>query len=216
MTLRSSLVLAAVLVAALAGCRSKGDIVVDEGVGVAAVRSRCPAIGIPEHTGDITLFRSARDRTADSIDVVAAITNLRGQCAESAETVTSTASFDVLARRTDTRGSREVTLPYFITVVRGTRSVVAKRVGAVTLAFADGQERAQARGAGTVQVDRAEATLPEDIRRRIVRKRKAGDEDAAIDPLAEPEVRAAIARASFEQLVGFQLTDDQLAYNVTR
>ena len=65
-------------------------------------------------------------------------------------------------------------------------------------------------------IDRAEATLPEDIRRRITRKRKAGEADAAIDPLAQPDVRAAVARATFEVLVGFQLTDQQLAYNATR
>jgi hypothetical protein len=31
-----------------------------------------------------------------------------------------------------------------------------------------------------------------------------------------PEVRAALAKASFELVVGFQLTDAQLAYNATR
>lgn len=216
MTVRSRLLLAAVTVAALAGCRSQGDLVLDEGVGVSAVRSPCPAVGIPDYTGDITLFRTAGDRTADNMDLVAAITNVRAQCSESADKVISVASFDVLARRTDTRGARQVTLPYFVTVLRGGRAVVTKRVGSVTLAFADGQDRAQARGSGTAYVDRAEATLPEDIRRKIVRKRKAGDADAAMDPLAEPEVRAAIARATFEVLVGFQLTDDQLGYNVTR
>jgi hypothetical protein len=34
--------------------------------------------------------------------------------------------------------------------------------------------------------------------------------------MADPEVRAAIQRASFELLLGFQLTEDQLRYNVTR
>ena len=216
MTVRSRLFLAAVIVAALAGCRSQGDLVLDEGVGVSAVRSPCPAVGIPDYTGDITLFRTAGNRTADNMDIVAAITNVRTQCSESSDKVISTASFDVLARRADARGARQVTLPYFVTVLRGGRAVVTKRVGSVTLAFADGQERAQARGSGTAYIDRAEATLPEDIRRKIVRKRKAGDVDAAIDPLAEPDVRAAIARATFEVLVGFQLTNDQLGYNVTR
>lgn len=216
MTVRSRLLLAAVVVTALAGCRSQGDIILDEGVGISAVRSPCPAVGIPDYTGDITLFRTAGDRTADNIDITAAMTNVRGQCSESADKVISVASFDVLARRTDTRGARQVTLPYFVTVLRGGRAVVTKRVGSVTLAFADGQERAQARGSGTAYVDRAEATLPEDIRRKIVRKRKAGDADAAMDPLAEPEVRAAIARATFEVLVGFQLSSDQLGYNATR
>jgi hypothetical protein len=94
--------------------------------------------------------------------------------------------------------------------------VVTKRVGNVTVNFVDGQERAQASGEGSAYVDRAEATLPEDIRERITRKREAGDVDAAVDPLAEPDVKAAVARATFEVLVGFQLDQDQLAYNATR
>src|SRR3546814_1747888 len=65
-------------------------------------------------------------------------------------------------------------------------------------------------------VDAAAATLPADIQDRITRKRKAGDADAAIDPLSLPEVKAAVQRASFELLVGFQLTQDQLEYNVRR
>ncbi|MCX7865163.1 MAG: hypothetical protein N2423_09055, partial [Novosphingobium sp.] len=93
---------------------------------------------------------------------------------------------------------------------------VTKRIGRVTLNFANGQERAQARGEGIAYVDRAAATLPEDIRRRLTRKRRAGDADAAVDPLADPEVKAAIARATFELLVGFQLDESQLAYNATR
>jgi len=43
-----------------------------------------------------------------------------------------------------------------------------------------------------------------------------GEADAAVDPLADPEVREAVNRASFELLVGFQLDEAQLAYNATR
>jgi hypothetical protein len=185
-------------------------------VGITAVRSRCPAVGIPDYTGDVTLFRAAGDRTADNIDVVAAMTNVRTQCSEGTDKVFAKATFDVLARRTDTRGARQVTIPYFVTVLRGGTAVITKRIGNVTVSFADGQERAQASGEGSAYIDRAEATLPADIRERITRKRKAGDTDAAIDPLAEPEVRAAVARATFEVLLGFQLDQNQLAYNATR
>jgi hypothetical protein len=86
----------------------------------------------------------------------------------------------------------------------------------VTLTFADGQARAQASAAGAAYIDKASATLPPDIRERITRKRKAGEAEAAIDPLSEPDIRAALARASFELLVGFELSNDQLAYNATR
>ena len=43
-----------------------------------------------------------------------------------------------------------------------------------------------------------------------------GDADAAVDPLSKPEIRDAVARATFEQLIGFQLTQAQLQYNATR
>jgi hypothetical protein len=94
--------------------------------------------------------------------------------------------------------------------------VVSKRVGQVTLTFADGQERAVGTAKVGSFVNRADAALPEDIREKITRRRRAGEVDAALDPLADPEVKAAIARTRFEMLVGFQLTEEQLAYNVTR
>jgi hypothetical protein len=58
--------------------------------------------------------------------------------------------------------------------------------------------------------------LPDEIRREITRERKGGEAEAALDPMADPKVRAAVQRASFELLVGFQLTPEQLAYNMTR
>lgn len=216
MNARTRLFAASLIVVALAGCRSKGDLVVDEGVGVTAVRSACPAVGIPDYTGDITTFRTPGASDAASIDVVASITNLRTQCNDTGARVYSTSSFDVLARRTDVRGARTVTLPYFVTVLRGRSAVISKRIGSVTLNFADGQERAQAHADGSAYIDKAEATLPAEIKDQIVRKRRAGDADAAIDPLSRPEIKAAVNRATFEVLVGFQLTSDQLSYNATR
>ena len=204
--------------AALSGCRSKGEIVVDEGVGVTAIRSSCPAVGIPDYTGDVTLFRTPGALTADNFDAVATITNVRSQCndADTSGKVFASVGFDVLARRADPHGARQLRLPFFVTVLRGGSAVITKRVGTVTVNFADGQERAQARGEASATIDRAAATLPVDIRERITRKRKAGDADAAIDPLADPQVKAAVAAASFEVLVGFQLDANQLAYNATR
>jgi hypothetical protein len=220
MNLRACLISAAFAALALGGCRSSGEIVVDQGVGITAVRTACPAVGIPDYTGDITVFRPGGGTTAQDIDVVAAITNLRGQCDDNPRNasakVYSAATFDVVARRADARGARRVVLPYFVTVLRGGTAVVSKRIGQVTLDFADGQERARAQGTASAYIDRAEATLPAEIRERINRKRRAGDDDASIDPLTEPEVRTAVNRATFEVLVGFQLDNDQLAHNVRR
>lgn len=202
--------------AALAGCAREGELVINDGVGITAVRSACPAVGIPDYTGDITTFRTPSSRTAADLDVTAAITNLRSTCNDSGERIYAEATFDVVARRTDVSGPRQVELPYFATVLRGGSSVVTKRIGTVTVNFADGQERASATGKAGAFVNQAEATLPEDIRQQITRRRRAGDVDAAVDPLTDPAVRAAIQRATFELLVGFQLSEDQLAYNATR
>jgi hypothetical protein len=65
-------------------------------------------------------------------------------------------------------------------------------------------------------VNRGVATLPENVRLTLVRPRKAGQAEAAVDPLSDPAVRTAVNNATFEHLIGFQLTQDQLRYNATR
>lgn len=213
----SRFILSAMLGLALAGCAKRGEIVLQDGVGITAVRTPCPAVGIPDYTGDITLFRG-KDRLASDIDVTATMTDVRSTCDDRAagDKVYTHADFKVFARRTDTRGARQVTLPYYAVVLRGGSAVVSKQVGKITLNFADGQAQAEAQGQAGAYVDRAQATLPEDIRKEITRPRKAGDADAAVDPLADPSVRAAVQRATFELLIGFQMSQEQLAYNATR
>jgi len=199
----------------LGGCANRsGEI--DATGGITAVRSACPAVAIPAATGDITLFNPANDTSETALDVTATMTNVRSTCNDAGEQVATSLTFDVLARRTRTDEARDVSLPYFMAVVRGGSAVVAKRIGQVQLHFNAGQARAQASGQASSQVTRAAATLPAEVRERLTRRRKAGDEDAAIDPLTAPEVRQAVQRATFEALVGFQLTDAQLRYNATR
>lgn len=200
----------------VAGCAKDNDIDLSSGVGITATRSACPAVAVPLHTGDITLFDPATSRDASAVDVVATITHVAPQCNDQGEKVYQVADFDVMATRRDAGPARTVTLPYFSTVVQGGTAVVAKRIGQVTVSFAEGQVRGTGHGQAAAYVDRAAATLPADVQERITRRRKAGEEDAAIDPLSLPEVRAAVQRASFELLVGFQLTQDQLEYNVRR
>jgi len=198
---------------AAGGCSRTGEIT--EG-GISAVRSACPHVGVPAGTGDVTLFNPATSREASAIDVVAVLTNLQSTCDEAGPQIQANLTFDVLARRNQPGPARDVTLPYFITVVRGGTSVTAKRIGQVTVRFAEGQIRAQTTGQATASIDRAAATLPEEVRKRLTEKRKAGDQAAAMDPLADPAIRSAVLSSTFEALVGFQLTEDQLKYNVTR
>ena len=199
----------------LGACAGKGELD-SSGTGIATVRSACPTVGVPASTGDVTLFDAGTRRDADALDLTAAMTNVRSTCGDQGDQILTGVTFDVLARRTRTDAARDVTLPFFIVVVRGGSAVVAKRVGQIALHFDAGSAKAQGSGTASTLVTRAAATLPDDIRRQITRKRKAGDEDAAVDPLTQPAVRAAVLRTSFEALVGFQLTDDQLKYNATR
>lgn len=198
---------------ALAGCAKNGDILES---GVLTSYSACPPAAIPAPAGDITLFNPADSRDAVAIDVVATMTNVRGACAEAGDRLVTSVSFDVFAQRRDPRGPRDVTLPYFASVVQSGTNVVSKRVGQVSLHFADGQLRAQGAGAASSSVQRSAATLPPEIRRQITARRRAGDQNAALDPLSDPLVRAAVERARFELLVGFALTPEQLRYNATR
>ncbi len=214
MPISRSLFVALGAVLALSACARRGEI--DATGGILEVRSACPDVSIPTYTGDVTLFDPAGGTDARAIDVVATITNLKVSCNDQGGQIYSVASFDVEAVRRDAGAAREVVLPYFSTVVRGGTAVVAKRIGQVRLSFPAGQTRATAPATASAYVDRAAATLPPDVEKRITRDRKPGDEDAALDPLADPQVRAAIQRASFELLVGFNLTQDQLQYNVTR
>lgn len=206
-------VLAAIL---LGGCRRTGEIEVEGGVGITAVRTACPTVGVPAGTGDITIFDPPASREANAIDVTATITNVRATCGETGQDVVTSISFDVNARRARSDQQRTVTIPYFIAVVRGGSQVTAKRVEQVAIDFPAGQLRATAQGSATSVIARSAATLPQEVRDQLTRRRRAGQEEAAIDPLNAPGVRAAVARATFEALVGFQLTDEQLRYNATR
>ena len=171
---------------------------------------------MPAATGDITLFNPPGAPTAGAIDVSATITNVRSTCTSEAtrssrrSTSTSSATAAPPGRRA------RWCLPYFSVAVQGGSNVAAKRIGAVALNFPAEQLRAQTRGQATVRVSRGRDGLPADIARTLTRQRKAGDPDAAVDPLTDPTIRAAVARATFEHLVGFQLTNAQLRYNATR
>nr|WP_237219689.1 hypothetical protein [Sphingomonas arenae] len=197
----------------LTGCSRQGEITAG---GVYVKRTGCPQVAIPAATGDITLFDPVNFRTAAAIDVSAAITNVRSNCTEEGAYLVSTASYDVVATRRDPTQARQVVLPIFSVATQGGTNVVAKRVGAVAVDFAAGSVRGQGRGQSVIRVARSAAALPADVQRELTRERRPGDADAAIDPLSDPKIRDAVATATFEHLLGFQLTQDQLRYNATR
>ena len=200
----------------LSACRHAGQLTTDNGGGVYAVRSACPIAGVPAGTGDITLFNPPGSTDSRAIDVTAAISDVRAVCQDVGNDVVSTTTFTVVGLRRDAGAARTVTLPYFDVALQGGTNIVAKRVGNAVLNFAAGDIHAWTRVQATVRVNRGVATLPANVRQILTRPRKAGEAEAAVDPLADPAVRSAVANATFEHLIGFQLTQDQLKYNATR
>jgi hypothetical protein len=206
--------LAAVIL--LSACRHAGDITAENGGGVYAVRSACPIAGIPAGTGDITLFNPAGSTDSRAIDVTAAITDVRATCQDVGNDVVSTATFTVVALRRDAGPARQVVLPYFDVALRGGSEIAAKQIGQALLNFRPGDVHAWARVQATIRVNRGAATLPANVRAILTRPRKAGQADAAVDPMSDPAVAKAVANSTFEHLVGFELTQDQIKYNATR
>lgn len=206
--------LAAVIL--LSACRHAGDVTADNGGGVYAVRSACPIPGIPAATGDVTLFNPPESTDSRAIDVTAAITGLRASCQDSGNDVVSTVSFTIVGLRRDAGPARQVALPYFNVALRGGQTIAAKQVGQAVLNFAAGNMHASTQVQATIRVNRSASTLPANVRQLLVKPRKAGEADAAVDPMADPAVEQAVSNATFEQLIGFQLTQEQLKYNATR
>jgi len=200
-------VLIAGLAIVLAGCQRNPMLV---------KRSPCPAVAVPAYLGDATIFGPGGSGDAKNIDVVATITNLRETCLEGDEKLTTDVTFDVVARRNEAGPARSLTLPVFATVVQGGNLVLSKEVVGVVVSFAEGQTRGSGSGGVRTNVSRSAATLPPEIQAKVARKRKATDADAAVDPLADPQVRAALRAVSFEVLLGFQLDDRALAYNIAK
>lgn len=211
--LGATLVVGATLM--VAGCAHRRS-ELDETGGQRIVRSVCPAVAIPAYTGDVSLFSPEQSRDARALDVTATITNLRTSCDDTSAIVRTGVTFDVVAQRAGHSGARDVVLPYFSTVVRAGTEVMSKQIGQVQVHFADGQVRGLGSAAASAEVEKALASLPARVSTELNRKRKPGDADASIDPMADPKTRAAVNRANFELLIGFQLTQAQLAYNATR
>ncbi|WP_235976474.1 hypothetical protein [Sandaracinobacteroides hominis] len=177
-------------------------------------RSACPAVAIPTYTGSVTRFDPPQSRNADAIELTAQITDVQGNCIEGPEFLTTDVTYTVTAQRRKAGGAKQVYLPIFIAMAQGGNVLVSKQVTGVMLEFQDGQLRTQTSGGARADVHRSAVTLPPEVQARITRERKPDEPDALVDPLSDPQVRAAVRASSFEVLVGFQLDDASLAYNV--
>jgi hypothetical protein len=171
-------------------------------------------VAIPLHAGQVTRFDPPQSRNADAIELTAQVTDVTATCVEGAEYLTTEVAFTVSAQRRRPGPAKEVYLPLFVALAQGGNVLVSKQITGVLLKFDEGAARAEQAGGARAEVHRSAVTLPPEVQARITRERKPDEPDALVDPLADPQVRAAVRAASFEVLVGFQLDDASLAYNV--
>ena len=141
----------------------------------------CPAVGIVKETGTVTRFRSSDSSTQEDVVYTAHISDLAVACEEDDGVVTNI-GFDVAARQGPAGDVRQITLPYFVAVVRGGTEIVAKDVYEADLTFEGENGRARVR---------------ETIRQHL-----------SIDDLQQTR--------AYEILIGFQLSDDEFIYNLSR
>lgn len=191
----------------LAGC-TKNPLLVE--------RSLCTAVAIPHHVGSHTRFDPPQSRDADAISFTAQITDLRGDCIEAPDYLITDVRYRVTAQRREAGAAEQVRVPIFLALVQGGNVLVSKQISGVTLDFPAGRLRTEAAGYGRAEVHRSAATLSPELQQRISRQRRPDEADALVDPMSDPQVRAAVRAATFEILVGFQLEDADLAYNIAR
>lgn len=142
---------------------------------------RCPAIAVVGGTATYTQF-AGDGRTAEDVVLNAAITDLKLNCDQDDEVV-STVSFEIFAERGPAmRHDAALSLPYFVAVVRDNSEIVAKRIYEARLDFSGGADRAG--------------------RREILRQ-------------VLPTIEQA-RRYDYEIVLGFQLTPEDVAYNLQR
>jgi hypothetical protein len=161
-------------------------------------RTSCPALSVPKHTGSLTRFSQAGRFDTQDVRLVATIVQLSDTCIENANGVNTAVSFTISAVRPTKGAADSVQLPYFITVVKDGETLIAKQVYGTSLEFADGATSGSVRQVVTVKTP--EVPLPP--------KPKKNNE---IDEFAPPPKPAV-----YEILVGFQLTNDDVVYNISK
>jgi hypothetical protein len=161
-------------------------------------RTSCPALSVPMHTGSLTRFDQAGRFDTQDVRLVASIAQLSDNCVENDNGVNTAVSFTINASRSAKGSAESVQLPYFITVVKDGETLIAKQVYGASLDFADGALTGNVRQVVTVKTP--EVPLPP--------KPQKNNE---IDEFAPPPKPAV-----YEILVGFQLTDADVIYNISK
>lgn len=193
---RVFLLTAAGLLAVLSACQSSNPLLI--------TRTSCPAVAVVKYANSYTQFAPGANYRANGLELSAQLSDVQVACRESKTgDAVSTVSFEVSAGRASATGGSQVTVPYFIAVIEDGTTILSKQVYSAPLQFADGSLHSQVRQ--SVSATTPFVPLPPEPDRK---KKREQFQEFAED--SRPKA------AKYEILVGFQLTEEQAAYNVQR
>lgn len=130
------LLVPAILTAFLAACSTGPQTAVPDVI--------CPAVGVVKETETVTRFRAPESFTQEDVVYTAHISDLAVACEEDDGIVTNI-GFDIAARQGPAGNASQITLPYYVAVVRNGKEIVAKDVYEADLTFRGDNGRARVR-----------------------------------------------------------------------
>ncbi len=161
-------------------------------------RTSCPALAVPKHTGTLTRFAGPGRFDVQDVQITASINQLSDVCVEDANAVHTSVSFNILATRPAKGPSAAVELPYFVTIVKDGETLIAKQIYSTSLTFA--QDAISTSQRQVISTTTPTVPLPP--------KPKKSNEIDEFSPPPKPAV--------YEILIGFQLSDAEAVYNITK
>ncbi len=182
--------------ALVSGCKSDNPLLI--------TRTSCPAVAVVKYANNYARFAPGAKYSAAGLELSAQLSNVQVSCADArGGAPVSSVSFDLSAVRASATTAEQADIPYFVTIVENGTTILSKQVYAAPVQFAEGASRAMVRQSFSATTPFV--PLPPEPSQKEKRKQ--------FQQFAEDSRPKA---AQFEILIGFQLTEEQAAYNVQR
>jgi hypothetical protein len=181
---------------ALSACASQNPLLV--------TRTSCPAVAVIKYANTITGFRQGGGQDQSDVDFTGQISNVSVNCrnGKGDSAAQSVVSFDIGGQRGSVNGAASQSIPYFVTVVQDGTTIISKTSYLAVLQYNDKNGRSVARESFVANTPGV--PLP-------AAPKKKRTEAEFLD-----EAESAQKAAKYEILIGFQLTDEQALFNITK
>jgi hypothetical protein len=193
---RATIFLAVLFAGTLSACKSDNPFLI--------TRTSCPAVAVVKYTNNYAQFAPGSNFSASGLELSAQMGDVTVSCLEGKGGAPVTqVNFEVSAARASASSASQQVIPYFVTIIEDGQTILSKNVYGAPLQFADGALRSAVRQSFSASTPFV--PLPPAPEKK---KRKEQFQEFAED--SRPKA------ARYEILIGFQLTEQQAAYNVQR